>query len=314
MIKPLFVVISEFENRKTGLFMRERLLAKCLARLRNLVHEYKHIPSIASHSQLLCTMTFLRLSEQNYQLSLMAEALTPHSKVNRPADTGLVDETPLFLDEVFAELKSERAVAEAEVLDSEMFPEEEEEELEEDNEFEVQSISLDEQDHEHVIQAVDEQANVVTVQDETTGIYQIGCNEINDFANRSLWDQEKNALCKRQWTEWLATLNLDQRLRDAMDLPPPSFGMLPPYHPVGRSSENMPLLLFLYRPQKQKMKGPLNSGLRHRGAWSKIQKRSDRGTNSDENGGFDHRKGNLKKSKQSHFFHIQITGINLRPT
>jgi hypothetical protein len=31
------------------------------------------------------------------------------------------------------------------------------------------------------------------------------CNLIEGFANRSLWDQEKNALCKRQWAELLAT-------------------------------------------------------------------------------------------------------------
>jgi hypothetical protein len=44
--------------------------------------------------------------------------------VNRPADIELVNETPLFLDAIFAELTSERAAAEAEVLDSEMLPEE----------------------------------------------------------------------------------------------------------------------------------------------------------------------------------------------
>jgi hypothetical protein len=54
-------------------------------------------------------------------------------------------------------------------------------------------------------------------------MYQMGCNLIEDFANRSLWDQEKNALCKRQWAEWLATPILDRRFRDAIDLPPPLF-------------------------------------------------------------------------------------------
>jgi hypothetical protein len=73
MIEPLFVLISEFENRKTQLFMRERLLAKCYAWLRNLVHKYEHIPDIASCSYLLRAMTFLRLSKQNHQLSLMAK-------------------------------------------------------------------------------------------------------------------------------------------------------------------------------------------------------------------------------------------------
>jgi hypothetical protein len=53
-------------------------------------------------------------------------------------DIELVDETPLFLDGVFAELMSERAVAAAEVLDNEMLPEEEEGEDVEDNDgFEV---------------------------------------------------------------------------------------------------------------------------------------------------------------------------------
>jgi hypothetical protein len=127
MIEPLFVLISEFENRTMRLLMRERLPAKCLAQLRNLVLKYEHIPYIASCSQSLRAMTFLRLSEQNHQLSLMAEALTCQSKVNRPADIEVVDETPLFLDGVFAELMNERAVAAAEVLDSEMLPEEEEE-------------------------------------------------------------------------------------------------------------------------------------------------------------------------------------------
>jgi hypothetical protein len=65
--------------------------------------------------------------------------------------------------------------------------------------------------------------NVVTVQDETTGIYQIGCNLIDNFANQSFWDQEKNALCKRQWAEWLAMPILDKRFRDAMDCPSPLF-------------------------------------------------------------------------------------------
>jgi hypothetical protein len=63
--------------------------------------------------------------------------------VNRPADIELVDETPIFLDGVFVELMSERAVAEAVVVDSEMLPQEEEEDLEDDDGFEVQSISFD---------------------------------------------------------------------------------------------------------------------------------------------------------------------------
>jgi hypothetical protein len=61
--------------------------------------------------------------------------------------------------------------------------------------------------------------NAMTVQDETTRIYQIGSNQIDDFAHRSLWDQEKNALCKCQWAERLAAPILDQRFRDPMDLP-----------------------------------------------------------------------------------------------
>jgi hypothetical protein len=72
-------------------------------------------------------MTALRLSKQNHQLFLIAEVLIWQSKVNHPADIEVVDETPLFLDGVFAELMNERAVAAAEVLDSEMLPEEEEE-------------------------------------------------------------------------------------------------------------------------------------------------------------------------------------------
>jgi hypothetical protein len=94
------------------------------------------------------------------------------------------------------------AAAEAEILDSEMFPEEEKgEDLEDDDGFEVQSISFDEQEHGHMMQAPNEQMNAVTVQDETAGIYWIGCNLIDDFANRSLCGQEKNAVCKRQWPE-----------------------------------------------------------------------------------------------------------------
>jgi hypothetical protein len=74
-----------------------------------------------------------------------------------------------------------------------------------------------------VAQALNNHVNAVTAQDETTRIYQMGCNLIEDFANRSLWNQEKNALCKRQWAEWLATPILDQRFRHAIDLPPPLF-------------------------------------------------------------------------------------------
>jgi hypothetical protein len=107
MMEPVFVRISKFEKRKTRVFMRERLLAKCFARLMNLTHKYEHIPYIASCSQLLRSVTLLRLSEENYELSLMAETLTRQSKLNRPADIELTDETPLFFDEVFAELMSE---------------------------------------------------------------------------------------------------------------------------------------------------------------------------------------------------------------
>jgi hypothetical protein len=85
-------------------------------------------------------MTFVRLSEQNHQLSLMAELLTWQSKANRPAGIELVDETSVFLDGVFTEMVSERAVApaEAEFLDSEMLPQEgEEEDLEDDDGFEM---------------------------------------------------------------------------------------------------------------------------------------------------------------------------------
>jgi hypothetical protein len=116
------------------------------------------------------------------------------------------------------------AAAQAEILDSEMLPEEENgEDLEDDNGFEVQSISFDEQGNGQLMQALDEQVNAATVQDETTRIYQIECNLIDDFANRSLRDSEKNALCKRQWAEWLTTPILDHRLREAMDLPPSLF-------------------------------------------------------------------------------------------
>jgi hypothetical protein len=222
MIEPLFVLISEFEKRKTRLFMRERLLAKYFARLRNLAHKYEHIPYIDSCPQLLRSVTLLRRSEEKHELPLMAEALIWQSKLNRPADIELTDETPLFLDGVFAELKSEHAVAaaDAEVLDSEMLSEEDQEEVIEDNEgFEDQSISFDELEHENVIQALNNHVNPVAAQDRTTRIYQMGCNLIEDFANRSLWDQEKNALCKRQWAEWLAIPILDQRFRDAIDLP-----------------------------------------------------------------------------------------------
>jgi hypothetical protein len=109
----------------------------------------------------------------------------------------------------------------AEVLDSKMFPEEEEEEdLEDDDGFEVRSISFDGQEHGHVVKAFDEQMNAVTIQDAITGIYPIGCNLVDDFANRSLWDQEKNAFCKHQWAEWLAMPILDQRFPDAIDFSP----------------------------------------------------------------------------------------------
>jgi hypothetical protein len=108
----------------------------------------------------------------------MAEALTWQSKLNRPADIELTDETPLFLDGIFAELTSEHAVAtadadtDAEVLDSEMLSEEEKEEvIEDDDGFQDQSISFDELEHENVIQALNNHVNVVTAQDETTGIY-----------------------------------------------------------------------------------------------------------------------------------------------
>jgi hypothetical protein len=86
----------------------------------------------------------------------MAEVLTWQSKVNRPADIELVDETSLFLDGVFAELTSEHAVAEVEVLGSEMLPVEEKEDLEDEDGFEVRSISFDEQEHGNVMQALDE--------------------------------------------------------------------------------------------------------------------------------------------------------------
>jgi hypothetical protein len=82
----------------------------------------------------------------------------------------------LFFDGVFAELMSESAVAaeDAEVLDSEMPSEEEEEEaIEEDEEFEDQSISFDELEHENVIQALNNHVSAVTAQDERTGIYQM---------------------------------------------------------------------------------------------------------------------------------------------
>jgi hypothetical protein len=206
----------------------------------------------------------------------MAKALTSQSKVNRPADIELVDETLLFLDGAFAEFMSEHAViaGDAEVLGNEMLPEEEEEEdLEDDDGFEVRSISFGEQKHAHVMQDLDEQMNAVTVQDETTVIYQIGCDLIDDFANLSLWDQEKNALCKRQWAKWLATPILDQSLRDAIDLPPPLF-----WNVITTSSrwrvlgEYASLVVSLPASEAEKRKDLLNSEVCHRGEWNKIQK------------------------------------------
>jgi hypothetical protein len=154
MIEPVFVLISEFEKLKTWLFVRERFLAKCFARLRNLAYKDKYIPYIASCSQLLRSVTLLRRSDKNHELSLIAEALTWQSKLNRLVDIKLTDETLLFLDGVFAELMSEHAVAaaDAEVLDNEMLSKEEKEGVIEDDEgFKDQSISFDELEHENVI-------------------------------------------------------------------------------------------------------------------------------------------------------------------
>jgi hypothetical protein len=70
-----------------------------------------------------------------------------------------MDETPLFLDGIFSELMNEQAMAaaDAEILHSKMIPEEEEkEDLEDDDGFEVQSISFAEQEHGQVMQALDE--------------------------------------------------------------------------------------------------------------------------------------------------------------
>jgi hypothetical protein len=61
------------------------------------------------------------------------------------------------------------AAADAEVPDSEMLSEEEKEEvIEDDEEFEDQSIFFDELEHGNVIQALNNHVNAVTAQNETT--------------------------------------------------------------------------------------------------------------------------------------------------
>jgi hypothetical protein len=109
--------------------------------------------------------------------------------------------------------------------------------------------------------------------------------------------RKKNALCKRQWAEWLAISILDQRFRDAIDLMALLFWNVIAMSSRWRVLENMLLLLSLSRPQKRKMKGPFNSEVRYPGAWSKVQKRSHCRTNSGKVGEFDRRTGNLKESK-----------------
>jgi hypothetical protein len=92
LLEPLFTLISEFEERKMRFYMRERKLTKFYARMIALERKYANIPFVESHAKLLRYHVYLRFSQQNHYLSLVADRLTLHPSP-RP-ETLIPDLTP----------------------------------------------------------------------------------------------------------------------------------------------------------------------------------------------------------------------------
>lgn len=236
LIEPLFVLVSQFEDRKTRFYMRERLMAKFGARMRRLAVKYRHIVYIPICADLLQTIVFLRLSKENHHLSLMAEAFTCQSKLTRAENAEPTDEEPLFLDNIFEELINEEAVARAaaEEEPDDSWPTEEEDEEQEDPgvEFEPEALDFDPLEHERSITRLRTKLDAIQAQDGHLGIFDIGCNMIEEHARRSDWDEEKSQVCQRQWATWIAANVLDRRFHHVLELPPPLF-----WNVMGTSSD-----------------------------------------------------------------------------
>jgi hypothetical protein len=91
LIELLFVLVSEFEGKVTQLVIYKRLLAKYNARMRRLGRKDCHIRDISPCSEVLCYILFVRLAEQNYDISLIAGMFPSHSKVNKVQNVELTN-------------------------------------------------------------------------------------------------------------------------------------------------------------------------------------------------------------------------------
>jgi hypothetical protein len=125
----------------------------------------------------------------------------------------------------------------------------------------------------------------------------MGCNLIEDFANRSLWDQEKNVLCKRQWAEWLAIPILDQRFRDAIDLSALLFWNVIAMSSCWRILGEYASIIVSLPTSEAENERTISIRKYVIGECGARSKKSRRRTNSGKVGEFDHQTGNLKESK-----------------
>jgi hypothetical protein len=215
LLEPLFTLISEFESRKMRFWMRERKLATFFARLTALENKYFSFPFVAFHAKLLRLVVFVRFTEHNHDLSLLADALTWETKVSgftRRIEPSL-DES--FMEKAMEAVLNDRAIAIA-ADDSDDSGDEDESYLEEEDENEGTSeapeftIRFDEYALAIALDELQAEADRRKASDDARGIFAIGSGEIREYGKRSGWTEELIAECIGQFARWIRTPPRDQ--------------------------------------------------------------------------------------------------------
>jgi hypothetical protein len=222
LLEPLFLLISQFEDRKMQFYMRERKLAKFYARMSLLGQKYDTTPFIKSHSTLLQNVVLLRFAtdRSNHNLSLVADALT--IQVCPPSGTIVTDLSGLFMDNLYEQIVPEReiarTVAEPDIEEEEEFHEEEEDKSTEP--FQTLGNHFLQDDIDRVLVQLTDKITAIKRDDTERGLYETGRILITDYGTKPNWPEGQISMCMTQFSRWLSLAATDPSLIHVINLRP----------------------------------------------------------------------------------------------
>jgi hypothetical protein len=222
LIEPLFVLISEFESRTARFYMRERKLAMFYARMRHLAQKYDQNADFVEACDLLENLVFLTFAAQEHELAVFADGLTLESKRTKLDDVVVGDQPSLFLDAFYEALLTDQAVAAVALETDPEVPADGEEEAEEEATAEAESFPEREEsdDEDPILSSLHERVAVIRAKDSERGLYRIGADVIDEFADRANWPKNQRWQCKLELAKWLGTQLEDPAILADDNLPP----------------------------------------------------------------------------------------------